>query len=136
MRPLYQKLQHRGFNGNGRPPAKHSPSVPILATRRGRITRKGHYTSRFDTTDALRIDIIRASLNRLYVSWFDNGRTDRASLHWLYVSWFDNGRTDRASLHWLYVSWFDNGRTDRASLHGVIRLSSNLYPPLPLRWLL
>ena len=27
-RPLYQRLQHRGFNGDVRPPTKHSPCVP------------------------------------------------------------------------------------------------------------
>ena len=25
---LYQRLQHRGFNGDVRPPTKHSPCVP------------------------------------------------------------------------------------------------------------
>ena len=27
-RPLYQRLQHRGFNGDVHPPTKHSPCVP------------------------------------------------------------------------------------------------------------
>ena len=26
--PLCQRLQHRGFNGDGRPPTKHYPCVP------------------------------------------------------------------------------------------------------------
>ena len=50
-RPLYQRLQHRGFNGDGRPLTRHEPSVP---------------TWRSDGV--------------LLVSVYYNGRSDRASV--------------------------------------------------------
>ena len=131
VRPLCQRLQRCGFNGDGRTDRASLQPLHVGWFGDGR-------------TD-------RATLQPLHVGWFGDGRTDRASLQPLHVGWFYNGRSterpysryssccsttdarpsvpttvtcrmvlqrtlDRASLQPLHVEWFYNGRTDRASL--------------------
>ena len=119
MRPLCQRLQHCGFNGDGRsterPYSRYTSDVLQRTLGTSNLCRdarscvrcaKGYSIVVLTGTDA---QIVRPYSR--YTSAVLQRTLDRASLQPLLVRWFGDGRTDRASLQPLHVGWFYNGRS-------------------------